>query len=214
MFLQSSTEIKLAPAADLSPGEHVIEAVSADGRSGHRRDWIGRPENLYERLPLPGRDLTGKPGTYSVTSDEFDDTFYGIEMQSLIGCDGALYAFCKSRDLKTSVFRYDIGKKDWNEVYNGGYSADSGVCTWKGRILFFANDEYNAKAYLGVFDPETCTAQYYLQNDKDGEKGLFKWVTVAEAFADIPDPDLPNELTNHVYSKYKLDLKKIQDEMR
>ncbi|MBO7729855.1 MAG: hypothetical protein J6S31_03250, partial [Lachnospiraceae bacterium] len=63
---------------------------------------------MYERLPLPGRDLTGNPGTYSVTSDEFDDTFYGIQMRSLIGCDGALYAFCNNRALQTSVFRYSI----------------------------------------------------------------------------------------------------------
>ena len=167
----TDTGITLSVLADLAPGEHVIEVISADDRAGHRYDWIGRPENLYERLPLPGRDLSGDPGTYFVTSDEFDDTFYGIEMQSLIGCDGALYAFCKSRDLKTTVFRYDIGKMEWDKVYNGGYSADTGVCTWKGKILFFANDEYDAKAYLGVFDPQDCTAEYYLQNDKDCEKG-------------------------------------------
>ena len=167
----TDTEIMLAVPADLEPGEHVIEVVSADDKTGRRYDWIGRMENLYERLPLPGRNLSGPQGTYSVTSDEYDDTFYGIEMRSLIGCDGALYAFCKSRDLKTTVFRYDIGAKKWSEVYNGGYSADSGACTWKGKILFFANDEYDAKAYLGVFDPETCTAEYYLLNDTDCENG-------------------------------------------
>lgn len=31
-----------------------------------------------------------------------------------------------------------------------------------------------------------------------------KWVSVAEAFAEIPDPDTPNMLPNHVYSRYKL----------
>lgn len=31
-----------------------------------------------------------------------------------------------------------------------------------------------------------------------------QWVSVAEAFADIPDPDTPNNLPNHVYSRYKL----------
>ena len=167
----TDTKIMSAAPADLAPGGHLIEVVSAEGRTGCRYDWIGKPENLYERLPLPGRVLSGNRGDYSVTSDEFDDTFYGIEMRSIIGCDGALYAFCKSRDLKTTVFRYDIEMMQWNEVYNGGYSADSGICTWKGRILFFANDEYEAKAYLGVFDPETCTAEYYLLNDTDCEKG-------------------------------------------
>lgn len=31
-----------------------------------------------------------------------------------------------------------------------------------------------------------------------------KWVSVEQAFKDIPDPDLPNQMPNHVYSKYKL----------
>ena len=39
----------------------------------------------------------------------------------------------------------------------------------------------------------------------DGSNGLPKWVSVGEAFKDIPDPDTPNNLPNHVYSKYKLE---------
>lgn len=31
-----------------------------------------------------------------------------------------------------------------------------------------------------------------------------RWVSIGEAMADIPDPDKPNNLPNHVYSKYKL----------
>ena len=31
-----------------------------------------------------------------------------------------------------------------------------------------------------------------------------QWISVEEAFADIPDPDKPNSLPNHVYSRYKL----------
>jgi len=41
-------------------------------------------------------------------------------------------------------------------------------------------------------------------NNKDGESELPRWVSVGEAMALIPDPDLPNELPNHEYSKYKL----------
>lgn len=41
-------------------------------------------------------------------------------------------------------------------------------------------------------------------NSKDGINGLPTWVSVAEAMAPIPDPDLPNNLPNHNYSKYKL----------
>lgn len=41
-------------------------------------------------------------------------------------------------------------------------------------------------------------------NNKNGNDGLPKWVSVSSALADIPDPDLPNCLPNHEYSKYKL----------
>lgn len=41
-------------------------------------------------------------------------------------------------------------------------------------------------------------------NSKDGSDGLPRWVSVSEALRDIPDPDLPNDLPNHDYSKYKL----------
>lgn len=40
-------------------------------------------------------------------------------------------------------------------------------------------------------------------NSKDGSDGLPRWVSVSEALRDIPDPDLPNDLPNHDYSKYK-----------
>lgn len=41
-------------------------------------------------------------------------------------------------------------------------------------------------------------------NSKDGATGLPRWVSVSDALKDIPDPDLPNNLPNHDYSKYKL----------
>ena len=41
-------------------------------------------------------------------------------------------------------------------------------------------------------------------NSKNGNDGLPAWMSVGEAMAHIPDPDLPNDLPNHVYSKYKL----------
>lgn len=41
-------------------------------------------------------------------------------------------------------------------------------------------------------------------HNKNGEKGLKKWVSVTEALKGIPDPDGENNLVNHTYSKYKL----------
>lgn len=42
-------------------------------------------------------------------------------------------------------------------------------------------------------------------HDKEGRKGKNKWVCVADALETLPDPDEPNEIPNHQYSKYKLD---------
>ena len=39
---------------------------------------------------------------------------------------------------------------------------------------------------------------------KDGLYGLQKWVSIKEALDKYPDPDKPNDLKNHVYSKYKV----------
>ena len=41
-------------------------------------------------------------------------------------------------------------------------------------------------------------------HSKDGADGLPKWISVSEAMAPIPDPDSPNDMLNHEYSKYKL----------
>ncbi|MDR2750556.1 MAG: DNA cytosine methyltransferase [Clostridiales bacterium] len=38
----------------------------------------------------------------------------------------------------------------------------------------------------------------------DGSGGLPKWIGVGEALSGLPDPDLPNAVSNHSYSKYKL----------
>lgn len=45
--------------------------------------------------------------------------------------------------------------------------------------------------------PEPTNSQY-------GSLTTAQWVSVGEIMAGIPDPDLPNDLPNHQYSKYKL----------
>ncbi len=41
-------------------------------------------------------------------------------------------------------------------------------------------------------------------NSKTGEGGLPAWVSVSQAIGHFPDPDEPNDVPNHVYSKYKV----------
>ncbi len=188
-------------------GEHVIEVTSKAGKKGHRYEILTKSPALAKRLPLPGRSLSGDPGTYAVTSNAYDQSFYGIEMKSLVGYDGYLYAFCKSRDQKTTVFAYDIEKKSWGQVYHGDYAAESGVCTWKNKILFLANDETKEISYLGVFDPKTKTAQYHLINADYCETGRSMintgqgvYVVGGEYHREKTDPD-----TDYILGVRKLD---------
>ena len=41
-------------------------------------------------------------------------------------------------------------------------------------------------------------------HNEKGTNGLKMWVSVENALANLPDPDTPNQLANHTYSKYKL----------
>jgi len=41
-------------------------------------------------------------------------------------------------------------------------------------------------------------------HNADGSSGLKKWLSAGDALKNIPDPDIPNSLYNHTYSKYKL----------
>ncbi len=43
-------------------------------------------------------------------------------------------------------------------------------------------------------------------NSREGNAGLPKWVSVGDALKEIPDPDKPNNIINHTYSKYKLNI--------
>lgn len=43
-------------------------------------------------------------------------------------------------------------------------------------------------------------------HNKNGDNGLQIWVSVSEALKGLPDPDMPNNIPNHTYSKYKLNI--------
>jgi len=46
------------------------------------------------------------------------------------------------------------------------------------------------------------------QYNEDGTDGLKHWVSVKDVLEGLPDPDKPNSLTNHEYSKYKISVSK------
>lgn len=43
-------------------------------------------------------------------------------------------------------------------------------------------------------------------HNKNGNNGLKRWISVSEVLSDLPNPDLPNDIPNHSYSKYKLNI--------
>ena len=84
-----------------------------------------------------------------------------------------------------------LGYKVKKKVLN---AANYGVPQTRERVIIVGvrNDldfDYN-------YPPETHNA--------DGSNGLKKWVSVSEALSHLPDPDMPNTVFNHDYSKYKL----------
>lgn len=84
-----------------------------------------------------------------------------------------------------------LGYKVQKKLLN---AADYGVPQVRERVII-----------TGVRDDLDFTYTYPKPtNDGNGDNLLPKWVTVREAFMGIPDPDVPNSLCNHVYSKYKV----------
>lgn len=73
-------------------------------------------------------------------------------------------------------------------------AADYGVPQTRQRVIIIG--VRNDVEFEYVFPKPT--------HSKDGEGGLPRWVSVREAMSVIPDPDFPNDLPNHDYSKYKL----------
>ncbi len=72
--------------------------------------------------------------------------------------------------------------------------ADYGVPQRRERVIF-----------VGVRDDVAFDYEFpQATHDRHGANGLPQWIGVGEALADIVDPDVANDLPNHIYSKYKL----------
>ena len=85
----------------------------------------------------------------------------------------------------------DLGYKVQYKVLN---AADYGVPQTRQRVII-----------IGVRNDIDFDFHYPLPtHNQDGTDGLKRWVSASEALAEIPNPDFPNDLPNHEYSKYKL----------
>ena len=88
----------------------------------------------------------------------------------------------------------DFSELGYEVKYKILNAADYGVPQTRQRVIIVGvrndvNFEYN-------FPKAT--------HSKDGTDGLPKWISVSYSMAPIPDPDSPNTMLNHEYSKYKL----------
>jgi len=74
-------------------------------------------------------------------------------------------------------------------------AADYGVPQTRQRVII-----------VGVRNDIDFEYEYPLPtHQKDGENGLKRWVSVSKALSLLPNPDKPNDIPNHEYSKYKLE---------
>jgi DNA (cytosine-5)-methyltransferase 1 len=85
----------------------------------------------------------------------------------------------------------DIGYKVEAHLFN---AADYGVPQLRQRVFIIG---IRSDIDYEFIYPEAT-------HNAEGSDGLKKWVGVGDALKDLPDPDEPNEMPNHDYSKYKL----------
>jgi DNA (cytosine-5)-methyltransferase 1 len=84
-----------------------------------------------------------------------------------------------------------MGYKVQAKVLN---AADYGVPQLRHRVFF-----------IGIRNDIDYSFEYPMPtNSADGSNDLRKWIGVGDALSVLPDPDEPNTIPNHVYSKYKL----------
>ncbi len=98
---------------------------------------------------------------------------------------------------KGSVFSMiisDFTNAGYNVSYQVLNSADYGVPQKRERVIIIGVRK--DLTYQYVFPEKT--------HSPDGSDNKSKWVSIKDALAIYPDPDTPNDIPNHTYSKYKL----------
>lgn len=103
-----------------------------------------------------------------------------------------LYSLAKGQVLKMILDDFtNLGYKVQAQILN---AADYGVPQLRQRVFIIG--VRNDLSFEYEFPLKTYCA--------NGSNGLPKWVSVGEALAILPNPDEPNDIPNHDYSKYKL----------
>jgi len=103
-----------------------------------------------------------------------------------------IFSLAKGEVLKMILKDFEsTGYKVQARILN---AADYGVPQLRQRVFF-----------VGIRNDVDYTFNYPSPtNNIDGSGNLPKWIGVGDALSNLPDPDEPNEVPNHDYSKYKL----------
>lgn len=93
-----------------------------------------------------------------------------------------------------SMILKDFFEAGYNVSYKVLNSADYGVPQKRERVIIVGiRKDF---PYLFEFPKRT--------HSETGDDNTQRWVSVADALSVFPDPDTPNNIPNHTYSKYKL----------
>lgn len=93
-----------------------------------------------------------------------------------------------------SLILKDFFEAGYNVTYKVLNSADYGVPQKRERVII-----------VGVRKDVPFTFEFpEIKYTAKGEGHTSRWVSVAEALSVFPDPDTPNDIPNHTYSKFKL----------
>lgn len=93
----------------------------------------------------------------------------------------------------------NFSKEGYNVVYSLLNAADYGVPQQRQRVFLFGirND-------LSISESAFPPVPTHARQNISKKSNLPSWMSVGSALKDIPEPDEPNNLMNHEYTKYKL----------